>query len=325
MEMKKHTIHTYTASQSRAIARVRLVEAVGFDAPPATWILCMCYILDTCVGTSAVPCSNTRVKLRKTQSTPSDRTCPLYVLAGCVCYQHPNIRMYMLTSHKDHHSARNEQNRNCFVLYLFAWCSQQLRYGSSAHTPHTPRSSRSESLTNVETLLRVPVQPPLVSAGSLAMWFPRRPASAASRPQQVVTVLMAISHLTIFQLTVPTRLQRAAHHQFKETSLSTSDIPMGRTPKETSGPANVASTLYGAPCSNLMRLLSQCGAPCRPECNETNHNSPASGCPKGMSGYARHIIIFTTAHSGVICGPASTPISSASAPDLYSSGLRGPR
>jgi hypothetical protein len=112
---------------------------------------------------------------------------------------------------------------------------------------------------------------------------------------------------------------------------------------------------------NLNRVLtdsnsSQCAVPPQPSCSRTTrahphaaagmveqgnrnlqnqhdpgsaassaHSSPASGCPSGMSGCARHSIILTTAHSGVIWGPASTPISRARAPLLYSSGLRGPR
>lgn len=40
---------------------------------------------------------------------------------------------------------------------------------------------------------------------------------------------------------------------------------------------------------------------CRPQ-GSSAHISPASGMPSGKSGYLRHIIIFTAAHSGVICG-----------------------
>jgi hypothetical protein len=46
------------------------------------------------------------------------------------------------------------------------------------------------------------------------------------------------------------------------------------------------------------------------------HSSPASGMPRGRSRYAKHSMSFTTAHSGVICGPDSTPSLSAAAPDL---------
>ena len=43
-----------------------------------------------------------------------------------------------------------------------------------------------------------------------------------------------------------------------------------------------------------------------------------------MSRYLRHCIILITAHSAVICGPASTPIANAAMPLLYSSGCSGP-
>ena len=36
--------------------------------------------------------------------------------------------------------------------------------------------------------------------------------------------------------------------------------------------------------------------------NRQGHISPASGMPSGRSGYFRHSIIFTAAHSGVIWG-----------------------
>ena len=52
--------------------------------------------------------------------------------------------------------------------------------------------------------------------------------------------------------------------------------------------------------------------------------SPAIGTPRGMSRYLRHCIILMTAHSGVICGPASTPMLIAASPARYSSGCRGP-
>jgi len=41
--------------------------------------------------------------------------------------------------------------------------------------------------------------------------------------------------------------------------------------------------------------------------HNTGYISPQSGNPSGMSGYAKHCIIFTAAVSGVILGPASTP------------------
>ena len=55
-----------------------------------------------------------------------------------------------------------------------------------------------------------------------------------------------------------------------------------------------------------------------------NHISPASGTPRGIAGYRKHCIILTTAHSGVILGPASTPMLRATWPLLYSSGFRVP-
>lgn len=44
------------------------------------------------------------------------------------------------------------------------------------------------------------------------------------------------------------------------------------------------------------------------------HISPAMGTPSGMLGCARHSIIFTLAHSGVIAGPDSTPSARATLP-----------
>lgn len=80
-------------------------------------------------------------------------------------------------------------------------------------------------------------------------------------------------------------------------------------------------------CPAATRLMATplCGACCwAGRAPAPAQSSPASGMPSGRSLYARHSISLTVAHSGVICGPLSTPNFSATLPLLYSSGCRGP-